>query len=177
MDDPTTIDTIYSTPSKLRRFLDAAEGVGISSATRYCLSLSQQQLGPDILHLVENKELAELGILAGDIIRLKEFAPKWWNVESQQAGVKRRRTGEITGTVPETPVTPPNKKYRFEKQYTDGGSMTVFGPGWDAGDVGEDADYTWHVYSKDLKMVVPLPRGFIPTLDGEDNDNDNWTGF
>ncbi len=53
--------------------------------------------------------------------------------------------------------------------------MTVFGPGLDGGDVDENADYMWHVYSKDLKMVVPLPRDVVPIIDGEDNDN-IWNG-
>jgi len=170
---------IYSTPSKLLRFLKAAEKAGISQATKYQLDLSQQEIGPDILHLVENRELADLGIPRGNVIRLKEFAPKWWKAEPERA-VKRLRTGDTRKepNIP-NPETPPNKKYRFEKRYRDGGSVSVFGPGVTGGDIPEDADFDWHVYSADLKMIVPLPRGFVPIVDGEDDDNNlnGWAGL
>jgi hypothetical protein len=38
--------------------------------------------GPDILHLVNNGALKDIGVTPGDIIRLKQNSLLWWNSTS-----------------------------------------------------------------------------------------------
>jgi hypothetical protein len=66
-----------------------------------------------------------------------------------------------------TDTTAPNKRLRFEKRYADGGGWTTHGcaiVNKKEPSTYDPDDYTWWVYSKDLKMDVPLPPGKVPVL-------------
>jgi hypothetical protein len=69
---------IFNTPSKLTCFLKAAEKNSIPGVQSYHTTLLLKGYGPDIMHLVNNDDLAEVGISPGDAIQLKEYASRWW---------------------------------------------------------------------------------------------------
>ena len=59
-------------PSKLSRFLEYAKtDLHIRNAKEYQAALEQHKLGPDVLPFASEKLLLEIGIPAGDIIRLQ----------------------------------------------------------------------------------------------------------
>ena len=170
---PDDHHTLKPSPSQLGQFLTHAEKeAGVKNASRHEYALAGEGYGPDILHLVDDKALCALGIPAGDVLRLKQAAPLWWKAEPGRA-LKRRHEVLEGSPAEKLQETPPNKKMRFEKRYVKGGSWTLFGPGTMEGDVDPNADFTWYFYSKDFKMTLPLPRGLVPILDGEE-DNGLW---
>ncbi|KAI9444439.1 hypothetical protein BJY52DRAFT_1128191 [Lactarius psammicola] len=167
---------IFNTPSKLERFLQAAESNGVPGVQSHLSSLALKGYGPDILHIVSVQDLVAIGVSPGDAIWLREYASRWW-AEERQRVTKRPHAPDIerpgccstTPTLAPPPIntTPPNKRLRFEKCFNDGGGMTTFGRAIvkkKAGYEFEANDYTWWVYSKDLKMNVPLPPGKVPVL-------------
>ncbi|KAF9492896.1 hypothetical protein BDN71DRAFT_1432842 [Pleurotus eryngii] len=83
------------TSSKLHCFLKHAEdNLGVPDALHYEASLGQDKYGPDILHLVPDERLVELGVSCGDVIHLKSSSQHWWN----SANVKKRRHADSTET-------------------------------------------------------------------------------
>lgn len=183
---PDSPPVIYNTPSKLERFLEAAEGNGIPKVQCFYLSLSLKGYGPDILHLISVQDLVEIGMSPGDAIRLRDYALRWWTEERQRVA-KRPRVVDDTSTdshatlttaPPATDITPPNKRFRFEKRFNDGGGMTTYGPGIieDKGNY-QSNDYTWWVYSRDLKMDVPLPVGKVPIIADDEPTEDEYGNF
>ncbi|KAI9440749.1 hypothetical protein H4582DRAFT_1811407 [Lactarius indigo] len=169
---PDSPPVIFKTPSKLEWFLQAAESNGVPGVQSHHSSLSLKGYGPDIMHLISVQDLTEIGISPRDAIRLREYALKWWGQERQHVA-KRPRVSGINNTehcaAPTlAPVnTPPNKRLRFEKRFYDGGGMTTYGSGIAKGTYDTD-DYTWWVYSQELKEYVPLPPGKVPVFDEPD---------
>ncbi|KAE9384239.1 hypothetical protein BT96DRAFT_1008279 [Gymnopus androsaceus JB14] len=112
---------VKNTPMKLCCFLEYAEtDVGIKDANLHYYALDMQGYGPDILDCVENKELVDLGIKAGDVIHLKQAAPVWFG----SSNAKRQQTGPSTSIHSAAPDLFPNCRY-FGKQYHDGGRYEV----------------------------------------------------
>jgi hypothetical protein len=78
-------------PNQLTRFLQYAEtSLGVPDALSYQDILEQKGIGPDVFHDFDNKFYADLGILPGDIVRLKKDSGSWW--KALQAEVKRKRS-------------------------------------------------------------------------------------
>ncbi|KAH9000081.1 hypothetical protein EDB92DRAFT_2110736 [Lactarius akahatsu] len=161
---------IFNIPSKLERFLQAAESNGVPGVQSYHSSLLLKGYGPDIMHLIAVPDLVEVGVSPGDAIRLREYASKWWAQERQR--VTKRSLSDITqvraplqtGSSSLAPIsTPPNKRLRFEKRFYDGGGMTTYGCGIAKGTY-DTVDYTWWVYSWELKEYDPLPPGKVPVF-------------
>ncbi|KAF9041154.1 hypothetical protein BDP27DRAFT_1523082 [Rhodocollybia butyracea] len=102
---PTATSPAKNSPTKLPRFLQYAEkNLSIGDATSYRFCLEQARFGPDILALVDNKALTDIGIPEGDVIRLKQAAPLCVDAE------------------------PEPKRFRFERRWVDGsGAATMFG--------------------------------------------------
>ncbi|THU79406.1 hypothetical protein K435DRAFT_875502 [Dendrothele bispora CBS 962.96] len=99
-----------NTPSKLLRFLSYAKNkLGITNAPAYERSLRDQSYGPDILHLVEDKDLISLSIPSGDVIRMKKAAPIWMASDDS-----KRKPADDPDTCP--PNQPP---VTFEKRWID----------------------------------------------------------
>ena len=147
------------TPSKLRRFLQHAEqNLGIPNASIYEPVLQNKAFGPDILHLVADSALTELGILPGDAIRLKAGSVTWWN--SSDAKRKRQEEKEESDA---------NKKVRYERRYGDGGAWTFCGPPLVPGDQVLPNGDSFYFYSPTHKAMLPVPRGF--TVISEDDIN------
>src|SRR5258707_600151 len=97
----------------------------IANIKNACLheeSLRMLGFGPDILHLVNDDALTNIGLTPGDIIRLKQNLQQWWN----SADAKRKQTQ--ADQPPSVPTTPPNKRVAFEKRYHNGGCYHVYGP-------------------------------------------------
>lgn len=150
-----------NTPSKLSRFLEYAEtNLSVKNARLHEESLRILGFGPDILHLVDDAVLKDVGFTPGDVIRLKQNSQQWWN----SMDAKRKRVDEM----PQVHSTPPNKRVAFEKRYHDGGCYRVFGPKLIEGDFTPADDVDWYFFCKARDAWVPLPQDHIPILDGED---------
>ena len=66
------------TPSKLLQFLEYAElHLNVKNACLHEESLQMLGFGPDILHLVNNNALTNIGLILGDVIRLKQNSQQW----------------------------------------------------------------------------------------------------
>jgi hypothetical protein len=117
--------------------------------------------GPDILHLVDDAVLKNVGFTPGDVIRLKQNSQQWWNSKD----AKRKRANET----PSVQSTPPNKRVAFEKRYHDGGCYRVYGPRMVEDDEFTPAtDIDWYYFCKARDAWVPLPLGHAPVLDGDE---------
>ena len=118
--------------------------------------------GPDILHLVDDGVLKDVGFTPGDVIRLKQNSQQWWN----SADAKRKRTSRSPSPAHSTP---PNKRVTFEKRYRDGGGYRVYGPKIVEGEFSPSEDVDWYYFCKARDAMVPLPLGCKPVIDGEDD--------
>ena len=149
-----------NTPSKLSRFLEYAEThLGVKNARLHEESLQLQGFGPDILHLVDDAVLKDIGLTPGDVIRLKQNSQQWWN----SVDTKRKWVSS-----PIQSTTPPSKKVAFEKRFSDGGRSRLYGPRMVEGDFTPGADVEWYYFCKAWKAMVPLPPGHVPILEGDD---------
>ncbi|KAJ7884808.1 hypothetical protein B0H14DRAFT_2219778, partial [Mycena olivaceomarginata] len=131
---------VIPTPTKLTRFLDhAAVNLGIPAARTFESSMRQNGFGPDILHVVQDQDLVDLGMTKGDVIRLKAGAQDWWKGPEAR---KKRGHAEMENSVgsgsgsnkPGHPnsqdldATPPSKKVSFERRWEGGGAERFYGP-------------------------------------------------
>jgi hypothetical protein len=67
-----------NTPSKLSQFLEYVEtNLGIKNVRLRDETLQMLGFGPDILHLVEDGVLKDMGFTLGDVIRLKQNLQQW----------------------------------------------------------------------------------------------------
>src|SRR5712672_3393210 len=152
-----------NTPSKLSRFLEYAEtNLSVENARLYEESLRMQGFGPDILHLVDDAALKDIGFTPGDVIRLKQNSQQWWN----SADAKRKRANDTPSPVQSTP---PNKRVAFEKRYSDGGSYRLYGPRIVEEHFSPGADVDWFYFCRAREAMVPLPPGHKPILDSKDD--------
>jgi hypothetical protein len=101
-------------------------------------------------------------VTAGDAIRLKRGADKWWN--SPEA--KRVRTNDALPRPQPGPAQEP-ESFRFVMRYHDGGSMSVFGPGIVDGSNHNSDEYDWWYNNRVTKCEEKLPSGKVPNLDAE----------
>ncbi|KAF9034956.1 hypothetical protein BDP27DRAFT_1245529, partial [Rhodocollybia butyracea] len=158
---PTATSPAKNSPTKLPQFLQYAEkNLSIGDATSYRFRLEQARFGPDILALVDNKALTDIGIPEGDVIRLKQAAPLWWN----STDAKRKRVS--------VDAEPEPKCFRFERRWVDGsGAATMFGTGMrpieDIDDIPNPA-HAWYYYSEEIHALVPVPPDFIAILDKDE---------
>ncbi|KAJ7730545.1 hypothetical protein B0H16DRAFT_1329856, partial [Mycena metata] len=162
------------TPSRLPRFLAyASEALGIPSAPTFESPMRRQALGPDILHLVGDEELMEMGMRKGDVIQLKAGAQAWWKgpeakkrnhsqIDDQSAG------GSGSICLPD-PETPPSKKVAFERRYVDSGAERFYGPRIVTGGGERNIYYRCPVRLE----FVPVPLGYRSTQEGEELRDDD----
>jgi hypothetical protein len=155
----------HNTPSKLSRFLKYAETcLGVQDATGYEETFRVHGYGPDILHLVDDTALHRIGLSEGDIIRLKQNALRWWNLELES---NKRKQPDSSGSMqPDAaPRTPPNLRVRFEKSFHGGGHARLYGPRITPGKLPLGNDFEWTYFCEARGRYVPLPDGYIPVLD------------
>jgi hypothetical protein len=158
----TPLLSITNSPSKLPRFLNYTEThLGITNACMHEQALKQMGYGPDILHLIDDSTLKDIGISLGDVIRLKQNSLQWWNGPN----VKRKADDHAPSPFDAAPAS---KRIHFEKQYHEGGAVSVFRPEMVEGDPDPGADFEWYYFCKAMNKLVPLPRGYILVLNSED---------
>ena len=140
-----------NTPSKLHRFLRfAEEKLGVKDATSREFSLAAQGYGPDILALVDEKELISCGLTAGDAIRLKRGALDWWNGPD----AKRQKidfpgfTGEPANLSQEPEYNKEDYSIRFEKRFHNSGSSSFFSSGIIPGCNRKAHEFSWHYFNQ-----------------------------
>jgi hypothetical protein len=134
------------------------------SVENVCLheeSLRMLGFGPNILHLVEDGVLKDVGFTPGDVIRLKQNSQQWWN----SANAKRKW---VCHTPSPVQSTPPNKRITFEKRYHTGGTYKLYGPKMIEGEFSSDTDFDWFYFCRARDVMVPLPFGYVPVLDSEE---------
>lgn len=120
------------TPTQLTRFLTHAEvKLGVLDALSYESPLRHKRYGPDILHRVPDSALEDLGLLPGDVIRLKEGVVAWWN--GPDAKRKRSRSNTVDGQEPPAKRAATNL-VAYERRFDDGGGTRFSGPPMEAGD-------------------------------------------
>jgi hypothetical protein len=115
---------------------------------------------PDILHLVNDSSLKDIGIKPGDIIHLKQNLLQWLN-----SAASKHKQGDLTHSAP---LTPPNKWVHFEKQFHNGGSAWVYGPRIveAEGDLPEEnIEYDWYYYCEAHNAWVPVSSRCVPVLE------------
>ncbi|KAF9456340.1 hypothetical protein BDZ94DRAFT_1177933, partial [Collybia nuda] len=162
-----------NTPTKLSRFLQYVEkdlrmqGL-VFLEDRFC----DKGYGPDILHLVDNTELQAMGLADGDVIRLKQNTPLWWNGPN----AKRKQSDTPLLPMQDYPSTPPNKKMAFEKRFNNNtGGGRYYSPRMTPGQLPPGQDFVWHYYCKGHHQMVPLPDGWVPVhKDGEHQSDEEF---
>ena len=161
---PTAHSPTRNTLSKLSRFLEYAKTtLSVENACLHEESLRMLGFGPNILHLIDNGVLKDVGFTPGDVIRLKQNSQQWWN----SVDTKRKWTNEL----PSAQSTPPNKRVAFEKQFCDGGGCRLYGPRIAKGDFSPSSDVEWFYHCKAQNAMVPLPPGCVPIIEGEDDES------
>lgn len=153
-----------NSPTKLPRFLQyAEEKEGIQNATMYEFALAEKGFGPDVIMMNDidiKTDLMSCGINAGDALCLKRAAQVWWT----SPDAKRTRRS----STPERPTDIDDRpRIRFEKRYTDGGSVSVFGPGIIPGKNYQAKEYVWWFFNAHSKTLEKVPDGFVPDIDSE----------
>src|SRR6266849_4509195 len=121
-----------------------------------------QGFGPDILHLVDNRVLKNVGFTPRDVICLKQNLQQWWNSTDTKC--------KWTSPMPPQ-STPPNKRVSFKERYHDGRTYRLYGPKIVEAerDLLLNASFDWYYFCKAQDTMVPLPVGYMPVIDGEDN--------
>jgi hypothetical protein len=90
--------------------LYAQDNLGIPNALQYEDELVAKGYGPDILHLVLDESLQNLGILPGDVIWMKGGSVAWWN----SVDAKRKHLVFDLDNARPNPLMPPNKKVHYK---------------------------------------------------------------
>ena len=114
---------------------------------------------PNILHLIDDSSLRDIGIKPGDVILLKQNSLQWLN----SFGLKRKQGDQA----PSAPSTPPSKRVRFEKRFHDGGASRVYGRQIveAEGDALVDSSFDWFYFCVAHDDWVPVPFGYVPILE------------
>ncbi|KIK35732.1 hypothetical protein CY34DRAFT_16840 [Suillus luteus UH-Slu-Lm8-n1] len=160
---------VAPTPSTLTRFLKYAEDhLGVAFASTYEASLHGIGAGPDILVDMADQDLAQVGLSAGDIIRLKKGSVTWWNGPLTKSSAKRQRSDTTESEIPEY------KKFQYEKRYHDGGRARISGSCMkpDERPPAEQTmlDYDLYYFCENRKSWVIFPPGFTFESEGDHAD-------
>ena len=157
-------------PTQLVWYLKYAEtSLGVRHALSYKSALELHGIGPDILPNVDDKLLSDLGISAGDSIRLKKGSIAWWN----GADAKRKRSNTSASSV-ETSNQRPSKRLSYEKRFHDGGGCRFSAPPMRKDDNDDglpvEHDYDLFYQCETLKQWLPVPHGYSVDEDAEFDD-------
>ncbi|KAJ7787718.1 hypothetical protein B0H14DRAFT_3579312 [Mycena olivaceomarginata] len=162
-------------PPSHPRFLEHAEKtLGVSQARSFESPMRRNGYGPDIMHLLDNQALEDIGINKGDVLRIKSGASQWWNgpdakrkrVDSGNAGPSGSNGG---GNLP---MSPPNKKVSFELPHIDGGAQRFYGPRITPGSPTQRDKKTWYrcLVRNDW---VPIPLSYRAVIENEEEPEDD----
>ena len=153
-----------NSPTKLPRFLQyAEEKEGIQNSTWFEFALAEKGFGPDVIMMsdIDKTDLMSCGINAGDALRLKRAAQAWWTSPDAKCTHRSPMPGQPG------PYIDSRERIRFEKRYTDGGSVSVFGPGIIPGKNYRATEYAWWFFNMQSKALEKVPDGFVPDIDSE----------
>jgi hypothetical protein len=142
----------------------------VPNAEAYEFVLRDKGYGRDILHLVSDNALVDLGLLPGDVIRMKAGCAAWWS--SPDA---KRKWDEEGPDSPGNIRTSPNKKVCYERRYTHGGLATFFGPTLVPGRL-RLVDAEMFYFCPVREMMVPVPAGFT-VIEDDDSDPFNVSNY
>ena len=123
-------------------------------------SLWMLGFGPDILYLIEDGVLKDMGLMPKNVIWLKQNLQQWWN----SADAKRKRANHTPSPVQSIP---PNKRVAFKKRFHASGGYKVYGPKMVESDLLPDLDYDWYYFCKACNAIVPLSFGYMPVVNGK----------
>ncbi|KIK13577.1 hypothetical protein PISMIDRAFT_17902 [Pisolithus microcarpus 441] len=164
-------------PSKLVRYLEFAEShLGVRHAMSYKSTLELHRIGPDILPDVSDKLLADLGLSAGDAIRLKKGSTAWWNGPNAKRKQSNASTSGTPGPAAKRNNTQDLKPVRlsYERRYHDGGSWRFTAPPMRKNDNDASSppeqDFDLFYCCETLKQWLPVPHGYSVDADMEDSD-------
>lgn len=178
-------------PSSLPRFLRYAKAVlGVANVLSYESAMQAHDYGPDILHLVEEASLCDIGLTAGDAICLKAGSLTWWNSPNSRKRDWEDDVGnpeDLTPTAHDSESPSPNKKVRFERRWFDivtgerAGAHRFYGPC--LGPANPDADNTpasnldthletWF-YCEAREGWAIIPQGMVAVTDDDEPSVDN----
>ncbi|KAJ7633559.1 hypothetical protein DFH06DRAFT_1437490 [Mycena polygramma] len=176
------LSPLKPTPTKLPRFLEYAEtSLGIPTARTLESPMRRNGFGPDIMHMLEDKELIDLGMNKGDAIRLKAGAQTWWNGPN----AKRKRDEETaSGHAPfgfgsvgtgafaanNDLTTPPSKKVSFETRFSDGGAERFYGPRMTPSDSSSTNEVFYKCPTQDTWRRVPTGYRAVHEQEATDDD-------
>ncbi|KAE9386916.1 hypothetical protein BT96DRAFT_838445 [Gymnopus androsaceus JB14] len=164
---PPLSSAAKNTPTKLHCFLEhAEEDLGVANATLLHYQIEDKGYGLDILHQVLDDDLKELGVKLGDILHLKRTVPLWFNgPDAEQEHLASGSTSRASG-VSDIPAM----YTHFEKQWPDGGHASTFTPGPNEE---PHCSFDWYYFSELTKSMIPVPSGFVPVMDGEQDEFGN----
>lgn len=155
-------------PSDIPRFLKFAETkLGVKAAMVWASPMKRRSYGPDILKAVSDKDLLELGMAHGDVLRLKRGTTKWWG--SQEA---KRKYADMTGDDNDRNSdrnTASNTRIHYERAYRTpagepDGYHSWFGPPLVDEDM-TDADRETTYFDEATQRKMPIPEGFTIPMD------------
>ncbi|KAJ7355940.1 hypothetical protein DFH08DRAFT_803871 [Mycena albidolilacea] len=182
--EPAAQSPPIPSPTKLTRFLQHAETkLGVMNALSFEPMMLRNGYGPDIMHLIEDKDLMEqCGMTKGDALRLKAGATGWW----KGPDAKRKRSDSdslpITATSASTsvsqasgssviePATPPSKKVSFEHRFEEGGGTRFWGPRITP--VSSPTAYDKAIWMLAAGSWIPVPLGYRAVHDFEHLDDE-----
>jgi len=170
-DTTTASSPPIPSPSQLVRYLQYAEtNLGVRHALSFKSALDMNGIGPDIFPDVDDKLLSDLGISAGDAIRLKKGSTAWWN----GLDAKRKRSNTSASAASETNCQQPPKRVSYEKRYHEGGGCRFHAPPMKKDDEPSspvEHDFDLFYQCETLKQWLPVPYGYSVDEDAEINDN------
>ncbi|KAJ7879256.1 hypothetical protein B0H14DRAFT_2566855 [Mycena olivaceomarginata] len=154
----------------------SATKLGVTNALSFEPMMLCNGYGPDIMHLIEDKDLMEqCGMTKGDALRLKAGATGWWKgpdvkrkwsdsdllpitATSTSTSVSQASGSSVIGAQNNDPATPPSKKVSFEHCFEEGVSTpTAYGKA------------TWLLA---VGKWIPMPLGYRAVHDFEHSDDE-----
>jgi hypothetical protein len=152
-------------PTQLTRFLTHAEAkLGVLDALAYESPLRRKRYGPDILHRVPDSALEDIGLLPGDVLRLKEGVVGWWNGPD----AKRKRSRSNIADDREPPPKRTNTiSVAYERRFEEGGGSRFSGPPMVAGDYQMPGETLWY-RCEARQDWFQVPAGYTVIEDADD---------
>ena len=161
-------------PSQLEHYLTHTEAkLGVHHALLYRAALELNGYGLDVLPLVSNIKLTDLGISAGDVIHLKNGSKAWWNAEGKRKCSDTSALAQVA--TQETHWSP--KWVAYEKRFHDGGGHHFSAaPMWkddddDPNDLPVEHNYNLYYRCETFKQWFLVPHGYSVDEDGLDAED------
>lgn len=164
-------DPLIFQPYDITLFLQyAQEKLGVQEALTYETALQDAAFGPDILSKVSLAQLTDIGIKAGDAVRLQQHAANWWDQEASQA--RKRPVQDDDNTVERAPK---RQCVSYRTSYIDGGEKRWYGEPLvrkkSSHRIDPDIKQVEY-YNEALQSFCPVPDNFIAREEGDIDEDD-----